>query len=239
MLVTTTLELSVIFWKHILHSQPFKESHTNRILPPLENSTLKSTSHMSQGLGSCNQVGLWLSSKGRTSCSPDMVCWNLRQAYLLEVAKLYANSDAPWSIIHSIPCSLFFGPLGLHLVVWSELVWFGFFWPMRDLRMQGSHAFNSVYEVTLRATLHTSQEPWPCNCESPNKNIQRPSQDTFKTMQRGHKPSRVVWSHTWPVPQPKIVSMNFYSCRSSHMIKYNISMVVSVRNDMVSWFKFC
>jgi len=36
--------------------------------------------------------------------------------------------------------------------------------------------------------------------------------------------------------QPNVVLMNFYSCGSSHMIKYNNSMVVSVRIVMVSEF---
>ena len=39
-------------------------------------------------------------------------------------------------------------------------------------------------------------------------------------------PNSSVWSRTlecsvWPWPQPNVVSMIFYSCMSSHMIKYN------------------
>ena len=34
----------------------------------------------------------------------------------------------------------------------------------------------------LRATSHTSQEPWPWNCESPKESVQRPSQHTSKLM---------------------------------------------------------
>ena len=63
------------------------------------------------------------------------------------------------------------------------------------------------------ATSHTSQEPWPCICESPKESVQRLPQDTFKNTQCGHGPSSVVWSHTWLHPQSNAISINFYSCR--------------------------
>ena len=56
---------------------------------------------------------------------------------------------------------------------------------------------------TLRATSHTSQEPWLGGCESPKESAQRLSQDTDL---------QGVWSHMWPGPQPNVVSMHFYSC---------------------------
>ena len=34
----------------------------------------------------------------------------------------------------------------------------------------------------VRATSHTSQEPWPWNCESPKESVQKPSQYTSKIM---------------------------------------------------------
>ena len=37
-------------------------------------------------------------------------------------------------------------------------------------------------------------------------------------------------------PQPNAILINFSSCGSSHMIKYNKSTVVSVRSATVSWF---
>ena len=89
----------------------------------------------------------------------------------------------------------------------------------------------------LRATSHTGEEPWPWNCESPKEIIQRPSQD--------HLHYHVVWSwipkcsvkpYMWPGPRPNAISMIFYSCRSSHMVKYDKSTVVSVRSAMVSLF---
>jgi hypothetical protein len=49
--------------------------------------------------------------------------------------------------------------------------------------------------VKLRATSHTSQEPWPTNYESPKESVQRPSQDTSKIMYCGRGPSSLVWSH--------------------------------------------
>ena len=68
------------------------------------------------------------------------------------------NFDRPWNIIHSPPCrtpcrlfihEVFFGPLGLHLRVWSELGRSPPFWPMRATRSQWSWAFNLVCEVAL------------------------------------------------------------------------------------------
>ena len=59
------------------------------------------------------------------------------------------------------PCRLFiheifFGLLGLHLRVWSELGRSPPFQPMRALRMQGSRAFSLVCEVALNRQLQTS-----------------------------------------------------------------------------------
>jgi hypothetical protein len=75
----------------------------------------------------------------------------------------------------------------------------------------------------VRATSHTSQEPWPWNCESPKENCPK----AIPT----HLQNHVVWSQTLkcsvksyvPGPQPNAISMNFYSCRSSRMIKNKIN----------------
>ena len=59
--------------------------------------------------------------------------------------RLDANSGRPWNLIHSPPCRIpcrlfihevFFGALGLHLRVWSELRRSPPFRPMRALRLQ-------------------------------------------------------------------------------------------------------
>ena len=72
------------------------------------------------------------------------------------------NSKRPWNLIHSppcrTPCRLFihevsFGPLGLHLCVWSELERSPPFQPMRALRLQWSRAFSLVCEVALSSDL--------------------------------------------------------------------------------------
>ena len=39
-----------------------------------------------------------------------------------------------------------------------------------------------VATKVLRATSHTSQEPWPENYEGPKESVQRPTQDTSKTI---------------------------------------------------------
>ena len=62
------------------------------------------------------------------------------------------NSGRPWNLIHSSPCrvfihEVFFGPLGLHLSVWSELERSP---TMRALRLQRSWAFSFVCEVALK-----------------------------------------------------------------------------------------
>ena len=66
----------------------------------------------------------------------------------------------------------------------------------------------------LRATSHTSYEPWPWNCDNPKESVQRPSQRTSKITECGHRPSTVVWSHMWPSPQPNDISMNTSSNHS-------------------------
>jgi hypothetical protein len=59
-----------------------------------------------------------------------------------------------------------------------------------------------------------------------------------KIMSCGHGSSSVVWSHMWWSPQPNVISMNFCSSRSSHMIKKNKkSTVLSIRSERVS--RFC
>ena len=69
-----------------------------------------------------------------------------------------ANSGRPCTLIHSPPCrtpcrlfihELSFGPLGLHLLVWSELGRSPPFQPMRALTLPWSRAFNLVCEVAL------------------------------------------------------------------------------------------
>ena len=69
-----------------------------------------------------------------------------------------ANSGRPCTLIHSPPCrtpcrlfihGLSFEPLGLHLLVWSELRWSPPFRPMRALTLPWSRAFSLVCEVAL------------------------------------------------------------------------------------------
>ena len=72
--------------------------------------------------------------------------------------------------------------------------------------------------VHVRATSHTSQEPWPKNCESPIESVQRPSL---------HLQHHVVWSWTLKcsvksyvtAPSTKCYFNESYSCGSSRMTK--------------------
>jgi hypothetical protein len=73
------------------------------------------------------------------------------------------NFGRPRHLIHSLPYRIFihkvfFGPLGLHLRVWSELGRSPPFQPMRALILQLSWAFSLVCEVALRGCLHHG--PW-------------------------------------------------------------------------------
>jgi len=72
-----------------------------------------------------------------------------------------ANSGRPCTLIHSPPCrtpcrlfihELFLGPLGLHLLVWSELRPSPPFRPMRALTLPWSRAFSYMCEVALCKT---------------------------------------------------------------------------------------
>ena len=84
-----------------------------------------------------------------------VVCRNLRQAHFFEVGlmQIMANNK---NLIHSMPCrtpcwlfihEIFFGPLGLHLLVWSELGWSPPLRPMSALGLHWYRAFGLVCEV--------------------------------------------------------------------------------------------
>jgi hypothetical protein len=69
----------------------------------------------------------------------------------------------PCTLIHNLPCrapcrlfihELFFGPLDLHLLVWSELGPSPSFRPMRALTWPWSRAFSLVCEVALSGVVY-------------------------------------------------------------------------------------
>ena len=77
-----------------------------------------------------------------------------------------ANSGRPCTLFHNLPCrtpcrlfihELFFEPLGLHLLVRSELGRSPPFRPMRALALPWSGAFSLVCEVTLRFRPNTKE----------------------------------------------------------------------------------
>ena len=86
---------------------------------------------------------------------------------------------------------------------------------------------------------HFTHEPRVVTMElwEPKRKYTKAVQHTSKIMSCGHGSSSVVWSHMWPGPQPNAISMNFYLCGSSRMIKYNKSKVMSILSAMVS--RFC
>ena len=83
---------------------------------------------------------------------------NLRQAHLLEVGLMHIPVA---HALLSTTChvglhgdfsstNFFFGPLGLHLLVWSELGWSPSFRQMRALTLSWSGAFSLMCEVALK-----------------------------------------------------------------------------------------
>jgi len=127
-------------------------------------SNLRATSHMSQGMWLCDCEGPRLSSKGCTNCSIYVVCQNLRPAYLLRVGltRIPAHHDILCVVCHCRnPCRLFihdnfFGSLGLHFLVWSELGQSWPFQPMRDVGMQWSWPCSPMCEVPLQVDVPKS-----------------------------------------------------------------------------------
>jgi hypothetical protein len=65
-------------------------------------------------------------------------------------------------------------------LAYQSLFWQQHFGTCVALPSLGYQGFDKTQqlETSLRATPHTSQEPWPWNCESPQESVQRPSQDT-------------------------------------------------------------
>ena len=91
----------------------------------------------------------------------------------------------------------------------------------------------------IRATSHTSQEPWPWNYESPKESAQRPFQGPSKISLCSHGPSIVVWSPMWPGPRPNAVSMHFYSCRvlTHDKIQFSNSFVLLLLSRGGFWIE--
>ena len=131
---------------------------------------LRITSHTSQWQWMCNCEGPWFSSRSHTRCLTNMHAMSNFALGLALEDRPNANFGGPWNIIHTPPCrnpcdffihGNFFGPLGLYLLLWSELGQYQPFWPMRDLRMHWWRAFNLSCEVALRDCLHHGPLSYP------------------------------------------------------------------------------
>ena len=53
-------------------------------------------------------------------------------------------------------------------------------------------------QITLKASLHMGQEPWPCNGEDPWLSSEGRTMGVGKTVVCSHGPSRIVWSENGP-----------------------------------------
>ena len=94
------------------------------------------------------------------NCFIAMVYWNLRQTHLQELVRTQTPTyHAPLSTIWHVGLhvELLFGPLSIHLLVWSELGRSPPSWPMRALTLQWSpgHQCFHIDSVTF------IKIPWP------------------------------------------------------------------------------
>ena len=82
----------------------------------------------------------------------------------------------------------------------------------------------------LRATSHTSLEPWPWNHESPKEGVSKGRPDHLQNHAMWSQTLKCGVSHMWPGPHPHAILINFLKKlrRSSYMIKLNKSTVVSI-----------
>ena len=120
-------------------------SHTSFVLSYVL--VLRATSHMSQGPWPCNSEALDSHPKVVSLTWSVGICimhtnWRWAKRKFWQTMKYYYNLSC------RNPCRLFiqddfFGPLGLHFLLWRELGWSPPFRPMRDLRIQCSWVFVS------------------------------------------------------------------------------------------------
>ena len=113
--------------------------------------------------------------------------------------------------------------------------------------MLPSNAFIVFALELLRVPLlgHFTHEPRALTVKlwEPKRKCPKAVPRHLQTHVVGHGPSRVVWSHMRPNPQPNAISMNFYYCMSSHMITQNhvVQSVLCYERGLechVSWW-FC
>ena len=95
-----------------------------------------------------------------------------------------------------------------------EIQWISLDWVINCFNWLKIIQFRSWHWISwFSATPHTSQEPWPWNCES-SKEVSKGYPKTLpKSCSVITCPQRVVWNHMWPSPRLNAISRNFYSCR--------------------------
>ena len=102
----------------------------------------------------------WLSFKCCTSCLITTVCKNLCHVYFLGCG-IDANFGIWWNPMDFSSMVISLDPRTLNLLLWDGLGQSRPFWLMRDLRMQWSHAFGLMCEMSsivlsLESTINPS-----------------------------------------------------------------------------------
>ena len=93
------------------------------------------------------------------------------------------------------------------------------------MRAKAAHTCLQASQVTGGVTrdwvpLHTWAKSRDQSIVRAQKKVSKGRPNTPpKIMHCGHGPSSVVWSHMWLRPQPNAISMNFYLCGFSHMVR--------------------
>ena len=78
----------------------------------------------------------------------------------------------------------------------------------------------------LRATSHTSQEPWPCNAEDPLTLIQRPYHGCWDSRLGSHGTSSIAWSGNGPCCGT--IAYFVGGKRGEDLISYNMSRTLPI-----------
>ena len=87
---------------------------------------------------------------------------------------------------------------------------------------------------TLRATSHTSQEPWPCNGEDPWLSTKGRTMGVGKVILGVHGPSSIVWSENGPCCGT--IAYFVGGKRGEDLVSYNMSQTLPIRENYLVVF---
>ena len=85
---------------------------------------------------------------------------------------------------------------------------------------------------TLRATSHTSQEPWPCNGEDPWLSTKGRTMGVGKVVLGSHGPSIIVWSENGPC----CGTVAYFVGRKRGRVWYNTRCLKLYQFERTTWW---